>query len=756
MSKGVFKIMKKILSAVLASALAIPVSFSIPVSAENGSWQSDTEMMALLSGLDIMVGDGNGNYNLDAYVSRAEMAKLAVATSEYKDTVAVQLQFSPFSDVSGSHWASPYIQAAVSAGYVKGYIDGTFDPDGTVKYEEAVTMMLRVLGYTDDDFGASYPYGQIGVANGKKMTDGMNAEIGEPLTRRQVAHLISNTLTTVSKKTNADLINVHDCTLIEDVTILSGADENDSLDYNEIMTSSGKYEIDDSFDAGYIGSKGDLVIKDGKYVVAFSNGSESTSDQYVIYSTLNDAILCYKMGDTSTIKQLDISSSTTCYVNSTASTYSNVRSMMSMGDVIRVRYNSNGTIDYINYSEGTVDGPTKVTSDSWISQFNTDSSTKYMRDGSETTQSGIKTNDIVYYSKNLNMILAYSNKVTGVYENASPSKDNPSSVTISGVTYEVEGVEAYNDFASSVNYGDTVTVLLGRDGTKAAGVVTSTTGSTSVVGYVTETGRKNFNNSDGTEYTSYYVQIVTADGTVYTYPTEHDVSIQQSKVVRATIKDGKANIGVISSSSSLSGYVDYSKMTIGSKSVSSDVKILDTVSMAYSNTTAYTKTYMQRIDGIELTASNVIYYSTNSAGQIDELILHDVTGDMYSYGLVTKFDSSTLSSTIDVSGSLYTSSLFQVMRGTGVKIIINSSTVEYANQLTSVSGTATDLTQSTVKINGNTYKLSDKVAVYKEDGSWNYSYMSLNDAINGDYKYTCYRDKSEDKGGRIRVIVVKD
>ena len=96
------------------------------------------------------------------------------------------------------------------------------------------------------------------------------------------------------------------------------------------------------------------------------------------------------------------------------------------------------------------------------------------------------------------------------------------------------------------------------------------------------------------------------------------------------------------------------------------------------------------------------------------------------------------------------------MRGTGVKIIINSSTVEYANQLTSVSGTATDLTQSTVKINGNTYKLSDKVAVYKEDGSWNYSYMSLNDAINGDYKYTCYRDKSEDKGGRIRVIVVKD
>lgn len=750
--------MKKIISVMLAAALTTIPSLSLPTASASASWQSDSEMMALLSGLEIMVGDGNGNYNLDGYVSRAEMAKLAVTTSEYKNTVAVKLQFSPFSDVRASHWASPYIQAAVSAGYVTGYLDGTFNPDGMVTYEEAVTIMLRVLGYTDDDFGASYPYGQIGTANGKKMTEGINAQIGEPLTRRQVAHLLSNSLITKSKKTNADLINVHDCVLIEDITILSGADENDSLNSDEIMTSNGKYRIDDDFDLGYIGCEGDMVVKDGKYVIAFSNGSESTSDRYVIYSTLNDAILCYKMGDTSKIEQLNINSSTTCYVNSNASTYANVRTMMSMGDVIRVRYNNNGTIDYINYSEGTVDGPSKVTSDTWISKFNTDQSTKYMRDGNETTQSGIQVNDIVYYSKNLNMILAYSNRVTGIYENALPSKDNPSSVTISGVTYEVEGVEAYNDFASSVNYGDTVTVLLSRDGKKAAGVVTTMEGSSTAVGYITAAGRKNFLNADNTSYSSYYIELVTADGTTYTYPVANDMSDQVASVVRVTLKDSKATVGLIPAPSSLSGYVDYSRMTIGEKSIASDVKIIDVIPSSYMKVPAYSKTYMQRLDGMELTSSNVAYYSTNSSGQIDEIILNNTTGDMYKYGIVTLAYNPNGSgvTAIDINGSSYTTARFtNLALGAGVQILYSGTSMERATQLSVLRGTVTDITQSTVKMNGKTYKLSDKVAVYKNNGI-NYSYMSLNDAINGNYRYTCYYDKSEEKGGRIRVIVVSE
>ncbi len=91
------------------------------------------------------------------------------------------------------------------------------------------------------------------------------------------------------------------------------------------------------------------------------------------------------------------------------------------------------------------------------------------------------------------MVLAYTDKVTGVYEKASPTKDSPTSVTISGKEYSVESVDAFNALSSSgtFKYGDTVTLLLGRNG-EAAGVVggSESTSSHTTVGFVTETGKK--------------------------------------------------------------------------------------------------------------------------------------------------------------------------------------------------------------------------------------------------------------------------
>lgn len=748
--------MKKAIAALVAAAAAVSSIGAFPALAASESWQSDADMTLLLSQLNIMNGDETGDYKLDSYVSRAEMTKMAVASSSYKNMVAVGLQFSPFSDVSGSYWAAPYIQAAVSAGIVEGYIDGTFDPNGTVTYEQAVTMMLRVLGYTSEDFGASYPYGQIGMAQSLEMTSGIDAEIGEPLTRREVARLICNTLGTGMKDTGADLITVHNCQIIDDVTIIASEDEDSSLTATEISTSSGKYTIDDTFDTAYVGSTGDMVIKDGKYLVAFSPDDETVSEKYVIYSTLNDAILCYEAGDNTNMHQIEISATTPCYMGSTAYTYSQLSSQMEMGDTIRIRYKSNGEVDYINYSEGTVEGPIKVMTDSWINSFDTNSSTKIVRDGNIVDESSIQINDIIYYSEDLNMILAYTTKVTGVYENASPSKDSPSSVTISGVTYEVEGVEAFNDLSSngSFNYGDTVTVLMGRDG-KIAGVVTAAAAATGTqVGYAVSSGRSTFNNSDGTTYTSYYIELVTADGTSYTYPTKADPSAYVGSVARAQLSDGYATVRRVSDMS-LSGYVSYADMKIGTRSVSKDVKILDVSSEYTENAILYTRTYMQRLDGMELTQSQVVYYDTDSNGDISELILRNVTGDMYSYGIVTSRNSDTNTTVVDVGTSTYsTSSNYSVALGDGVRVGLNGSTITSLSKLRSYSGKADELTQSYAEIGGTKYKLSDKVVVYEKRDISEYSMISLNDAINGDYNCTCYYDKTEEQGGRIRVIVV--
>ena len=132
-----------IIKAVLIMFSSLP-AFQQPHPAE--------EFTLLLVELNIMVGDSNGDLNLDDLVSRAEFTKMIVAMSPYRNSVASNLKTSSYKDVPASHWAAPYIKVGVDNGLCKGYSDATFRPDSTVTYEDAITTLLRISGNTDSDF----------------------------------------------------------------------------------------------------------------------------------------------------------------------------------------------------------------------------------------------------------------------------------------------------------------------------------------------------------------------------------------------------------------------------------------------------------------------------------------------------------------------------------------------------------------------------------------------------------------------------
>lgn len=79
---------------------------------------AEGEAAQVLAALDIMVGDESGNLNLGATVTRAEFTKLAVAASTSRDAVGDTVSVKPYPDVPQSHWAAPYIKAAVDLGLV--------------------------------------------------------------------------------------------------------------------------------------------------------------------------------------------------------------------------------------------------------------------------------------------------------------------------------------------------------------------------------------------------------------------------------------------------------------------------------------------------------------------------------------------------------------------------------------------------------------------------------------------------------------
>lgn len=743
--------MKKI----IAAAIAV-FTLSVGTAVFADTW-NDSDIMPLLDNLGIMEGDGSGDYRLDDYVSREEMAKIAVNSSSYKDETAVGLKVSPFKDIESSRWSSAYILNGTRNGLFNGYLDGTFKPYDMVTYEESVTMMLRVLGYSDDDFGISYPYGQVNKAVSLKMTDNVNSDYGCWMTRRQVARLVYNTLI-ASTKTGGDLINIFDAQIIEDAIIIATSEEDSSLGSDKVYTTSGKYTKYEGFSGDYVGKQGDMVIKNQKDLISFvpDTSSSSESEKYVIYSVLNDAVVGYKNGSMS---QIDIKSSTICYKGTSQSTYAAVKSEMEMGDVIRVRRDNKGDVDYVVYSKGNMEGPVKVTNTEMVGNYIKDSSTQVMRDGNKVTSAAISVNDVIYYSDELNMVLAYSEKATGIYESASPSRDQPNSITLSGKTYSVESAEAFNDLSSSgpFRYGDTITVILGRNGAVAGVVTASETTTSTKYGLLVEAGKKNFSNNDGTTYSSYYADIIAADGVRYEYATSNDCSSYICSVVEARFENGKTTVKSQKNSGGISGTVDAQSFKIGSAKVADDCKILDTVGYYDTDTPMYKQVYLQRLDGAELSASNVRYVKKNSDGEISELILLDATGDCYSYGLVTAGNSKTNEYKIDIDGVQYQA---QSSAGayiyTPCKVLLSGLSADLQGTLKSYSGTLKNLTQATAEIGGKEYKLSDKVVVYTTKATGYYNKVSINDIIGGDYTCTAYYDKKEADGGRIRVIIAKE
>lgn len=183
--------MKKRILTILLSVCLI-LSLAVPAMAVN----TEDSVIQTVRVLGIMNGDQNGNLNLNSHVTRAELAKMLVAASAYKDTIGEGGSgYSLFKDVKSSHWASEYIRLAVQEGWMTGYTDGAFRPDQAVTLEEACAALLRLLGYDSASLAGSFPQAQLSKASALGLRDQVSVVRGTKLTRRDCAYLFYNLLT---------------------------------------------------------------------------------------------------------------------------------------------------------------------------------------------------------------------------------------------------------------------------------------------------------------------------------------------------------------------------------------------------------------------------------------------------------------------------------------------------------------------------------------------------------------------------------
>ena len=191
---------KRVFSLLLALVLALSAA-AIPASAVGSfsdvSDKATAQNVEILKLLGVIEGSGAGQFRPYAQLTRAEFSKMVVMLIGKGNEAMRYRTVTIFPDVRASHWAAGYINLAVRQTEPKllaGTPDGTFRPERAITYGEAVTILMRVLGYADKDTGGVWPDSYIDLAKSAGVSNGVELAGNAAITRAQAAQLFVNVL----------------------------------------------------------------------------------------------------------------------------------------------------------------------------------------------------------------------------------------------------------------------------------------------------------------------------------------------------------------------------------------------------------------------------------------------------------------------------------------------------------------------------------------------------------------------------------
>ena len=139
--------------------------------------------------MEVVDGYEDGTYRPANPVQRAEMAALIARAI---DRGCFKVLLDPgFVDTEG-HWAARGIAKTYNAGIVKGLSDTHFGPTLPVTYAQAMTMILRSIGYTDDGLGGTWPANYLAKAQELGLTSDLDPWTSDaPATRGNIALMLA-------------------------------------------------------------------------------------------------------------------------------------------------------------------------------------------------------------------------------------------------------------------------------------------------------------------------------------------------------------------------------------------------------------------------------------------------------------------------------------------------------------------------------------------------------------------------------------
>ena len=510
-----------------------------------------------------------------------------------------------------SHWAAAYINmAAKGKDIISGYADGRFHPDRTVTVGQAVTILMRMLGYKDEDIGGIWPDSYMAEAATVGLTEGVSTNGSAGLTRAQAARLFLNLLRTQTKEGGTTFAS----TLGQTVQgVLLSADTEGGE--GRLRLSTGTYTLTEGKASNGMlnGMKGTLIV-DSKSGRALTFVPEDLgSSKTVVLASAKATEMTDTSGNTYTVK-----SDTQVFQNGEAGSWGEAYTWLNAGTSVTLYLDAAGNVDYVFVGGGgnatsAVIVYEKGSTAGFASLAGGATGYTIYKNSVRASSGDMRKYDVATYSAVTNSIRVSDTRITGYYEDCSPNPSEPSKITVLGHEFNV--LPSAMQTVSKFRPGDQITLLLTEDNQVAGAVeATGTTASGNAIGIAeVSSGSATVNLLCG----------IQVKGSVKLSASDVERLNGQLVRVSSSKKDG---LSLTRLTGGVSGDLDVENGKLGSRELAENVIIFQ------NDGSGLTAISLSQITEAKVPSSQITYAGTDWADRVKVIVLNSVTGSGYIFG----------------------------------------------------------------------------------------------------------------------------
>jgi hypothetical protein len=747
--------MKKLLAATLAAGMLVSLA---PVQPAQAIFKdiTDTQMQREVESLkmmDVINGMPDGTFQASGTLTRSQFCKMAVVMMGKESAVGQYKSFTIFPDVRASHWAAGYINLAVSGEdkIIAGYANGRFGPNDPVTFGQAVTILMRLLGYTDSDAGVVWPDGYLASAASIGLTKGVSLAGNAVINRGQAAKLFVNLLTTDKKGEKTDYIESRAGSLVKDTIVLSVDAKAADGTGHSVETTSGTYKTAEGKELStlFTGQKGTLVLDDQERIMTFLTDGQEKSQTFTLSSAKSD-----KLVDT-VGKEYEVKTDTDVYQDGEKTTYGEVFKTLKNGLSVTIYYDASGKVDYVFLGmEAAKEAMVLYRDNQTGLEALTGGRKDYQlyKNGMPAQTTDLRRDDVAIYDAATNRVQVSDDKLSGCFEDVYPNREAPQKLSILGTEFPVLPLAA--DSISAFKLGDQITILLTADGQvagarkaekndRAYGIVMEASTDHAIVELLN--GREVSGNPNLTEKTAQEIvgQLV-------------DVSSNKVGQIVLNRQDKSRNTSDF----------QVSQRKVGNYALADNVRIFEKVGKS-----KLTELKLTDITAKTISADKVYFTQLDYADRVQILILEDAVGECYTYGklkvksqreedgngdteivrkIYVEYDNGDgKTESVPLEGNYRLGEFGGLaIRADGQKL----AKVAELKEMTKVPNSAWASDNSHVTVRGISYPVAENVRCYNRTTE---KWISLKAAKAFAQSANLYYDREPEQGGKIRIVEVE-